>query len=338
LIEAGLIKKDMPDNELSTEIPKASMGVQLGACLGAVLFLLLALMVALLQESYGISIFVLVLTACATVACGWAARGVTARLHKLSRHLADGSREVSLVATQISAASQSLAEGSAGQVTSLEKTSNFGLALKTVTHNSANHSKEATILMALAGEQVTEANHTLEEMVASMQAIGGASEKIAHIIKIIDEIAFQTNILALNAAVEAARAGETGMGFAVVADEVRNLAGRCAQAAKDTGDLIAESLHATREGQAKLDHMSKAIEGITASTVAVKRLVDDVGRSSKEQAQGVENITTALAEVARITQRTAASASLSASASSRISTQSEAMDQFARQLVDLVGT
>src|SRR6202011_3561146 len=101
------------------------------------------------------------------------------------------------------------------------------------------------------------------DMTTSMREIGASSGKISKIIKVIDEIAFQTNILALNAAVEAARAGEAGMGFAVVADEVRNLAQRCAQAAKDTAVLIEESITKSNDGKTKVDQVAMAIRAIT---------------------------------------------------------------------------
>src|SRR5439155_10694337 len=105
--------------------------------------------------------------------------------------------------------------------------------------------------------------HTLDSMVEKMKEIDGSSQKIARIIKVIDEIAFQTNILALNAAVEAARAGEAGLGFAVVADEVRNLAQRCAQAARDTASLIEESVVRSNDGKVKLDQVAEGIRAIT---------------------------------------------------------------------------
>lgn len=265
------------------------------------------------------------------------ARSITRRLRGVTQQLASCAAGVSDASGQISSASQALAEGATRQAASLEETSASSQELASMTQSNAKNSQDATQLMARADTKVTEANHTLEQTVSSMGAIAQASEKIARIIKIIDEIAFQTNILALNAAVEAARAGEAGMGFAVVADEVRNLAGRCAQAARDTADLIAESIQTTREGKSKLDHMAEAIRGITDSTVEVKRLVDEVSVSSVEQARGIDLIAKALGDVERITQQAAASAQQSASASSAMTEQSEAMDAVTQQLVEMVG-
>ena len=122
-------------------------------------------------------------------------------------------------------------------------------------------------------------------MVSAMDGINASSQKISKIIKVIDEIAFQTNILALNAAVEAARAGEAGMGFAVVADEVRNLAQRCAQAAKDTADLIEESIQRSDGGRVKVDQVAVAIRAITAESAKIKVLVDEINLGSVEQSQ-----------------------------------------------------
>src|SRR5579862_6160682 len=130
-------------------------------------------------------------------------------------------------------------------------------------------------------------------MVVAMGEINTQSGKISKIIKVIDENAFQTNILTLNAAVEAARAGEAGMGFAVVADEVRNLAQRCAQAAKDTAELIEESIAKSNGGQATVDQVATAIRSITVESAKVKTLVDEVNLGSQEQARGIEQISKA---------------------------------------------
>ena len=123
-----------------------------------------------------------------------------------------------------------------------------------------------------------------------MTAIKESSNKVAKIIKTIDEIAFQTNILALNAAVEAARAGEAGMGFAVVADEVRNLAQRSAQAAKDTAGLIEESIARSQEGAGKVEQVATAIGAITDSVAQVKGIVDEVREASQQQTQGIDQV------------------------------------------------
>ncbi len=294
---------------------------------------------AVSKESSGRMVTLGLLALCVAVGVGlvFVARGITERLRAVTREIAGCAHGVSEASGQISAASRALAEGASRQAGSLEETSASSQEMSSMTQSNANNSKDATKLMAKTDTQVIEANRQLKEMVSSMQDIGAASDKIAKIIKIIDEIAFQTNILALNAAVEAARAGEAGLGFAVVADEVRNLAGRCSQAAQDTSKLIAESIDTTREGKAKLEHMSQAIRGITESTVQVKRLVDEVSVSSGEQARGIEHIAKALTEIEGVTQQAAASAQQSAAASASMSAQSVAMDKVSRQLVAMVG-
>ena len=191
--------------------------------------------------------------------------------------------------------------------------------------------------MAEVDQRVAEGNRTLAEMVESMEEITGSSEKISKIIKVIDEIAFQTNILALNAAVEAARAGEAGMGFAVVADEVRNLAQRSAQAAKDTAALIEESIAKSNEGSRRLEQVAQVIRAITESAAQVKTLVDEVNLGSQEQARGIEEISKSIAEMDSVTQANAASAEQSASASEEMSAQAEALQNIAKDLRTLVG-
>ena len=183
---------------------------------------------------------------------------------------------------------------------------------------------------------VGEANGTLGHG-DSMQEINSSSDKISKIIKVIDEIAFQTNILALNAAVEAARAGEAGMGFAVVADEVRNLAQRSAQAARDTAGLIEESIAKSNDGKTKLDLVATAVHSIIASADKVKVLVDEVNVGSQEQARGIEQVSRAIQQMEKITQTNAASAEESASASEELSAQSEALKAIAGRLNHMVG-
>jgi len=171
----------------------------------------------------------------------------------------------------------------------------------------------------------------------AMLAINSSSDNIAKIIKVIDEVAFQTNILALNAAVEAARAGEAGMGFAVVADEVRNLAQRSASAAKEIGGLIEEAVQKSKAGRLKVDEVSKAMEANVAIAARIGREIDEVSVASQQQTRGLEQITTAIAQIEQVTHTTAANAEESAAAAEQLNAQSEALRSIAEHLNAMVG-
>lgn len=164
-----------------------------------------------------------------------------------------------------------------------------------------------------------------------------AIHRIQKISKVIDEIAFQTNILALNAAVEAARAGEAGMGFAVVADEVRNLAQRCAQAAQETAGLIEASIAKSNDGRAKLDQVTKAVRSIAESSTNVKTLVDEVKLGSNEQARGVDQVSKAILQMEKLVQATAAQAEESAASGAELASQSEGLKGIVARLDSMVG-
>ena len=196
------------------------------------------LSIALIALSLVIGGFVLVLV-----------RNVSATLRRLASDMAEGAEQVASAASQVSSSSQSLAQGSSEQAASLEETSASSEEISSMARKNTENSKVAAALVTQSGQKFAQANHSLDQMVVAMSEINTQSDKISKIIKVIDEIAFQTNILALNAAVEAARAGEAGMGFAVVADEVRNLAQRCAQAARDTATLIEESIAKSNDGK-----------------------------------------------------------------------------------------
>ena len=202
--------------------------------------------------------------------------------------------------------------------------------------NTAN-SRTMANLVGQSQEMFNHTNRQLEEMVLSMGEIDQSSGKISKIIKVIDEIAFQTNILALNAAVEAARAGEAGMGFAVVADEVRNLAQRSAQAAKDTALLIEDSISKSNGGKVKMDQVATAIREITKDSGTIQILVDEVTQGSEEQTCGLEQIARAIGQMEQVTQTAAASAEESAAASEELNAQSETLKDVVAQLNSIVG-
>ncbi len=264
-------------------------------------------------------------------------RRISGGLQQLTVSLADSSTKVTTLCSHVSKAGESLARGSSAQAASLEETSASAEEISSMTRRNAENSSAAAQVMGAVDHSVKEGNRTIEEMMESMGEINESSNKISKIIKVIDEIAFQTNILALNAAVEAARAGEAGMGFAVVADEVRNLAQRSAQAAKDTADLIEESIAKSNEGSAKLQQVTEVIRAITEGSSQVRELVDNVNVGSQEQARGIEQISNAVSQMEQVTQNTASNADQTATSSRELAAQAEALNEIVLELRGLVG-
>lgn len=276
-----------------------------------------------------------------SLAIGWVillvVRHINTSLRTAISNLSEGAGQVASAASQISSSSQSLAQGASEQAASLEETSSSSEEVNSMARKNAENSNAANTLVVQSQQKFEETQHSLESMVTAMSDIKGSSDKVSKIIKVIDEIAFQTNILALNAAVEAARAGEAGMGFAVVADEVRNLAQRCAQAAKDTAALIEESITKSNDGQAKVDQVAVAIHTITEHSAGVKTLVDEVSLGSQEQTRGIEQIAKALTQMEQVTQQSAANAEESAAAAEELTAQASALMEIVHQLSGMVG-
>jgi len=257
-------------------------------------------------------------------------------LREISESVAVGAQQVSQAAAQVSTSSQSLAQGSSESAASLEETSASVEEIQSMARRNTENAQNATDIVAHSEEKFRETNQALDEMVVAMGEITGSSQKISKIIKVIDEIAFQTNILALNAAVEAARAGEAGMGFAVVADEVRNLAQRCAQAAKDTSGLIEESIAKSDGGKSKVDRVAAALRGVTKEATQIKTLVDEVSVGSREQASGLAQISKAVMQMEQSGQSIAATAEESAAAAEELNAQSATLMDVGQQLRTLV--
>jgi methyl-accepting chemotaxis protein len=246
-------------------------------------------------------------------------------LRNIIIELAEASAQIVSAAGQVASSSQSLAQGASEQAATIEETSSASVEINSMARRNTESSHAAAEAVTRSQEGFEKTNHSLAEMVSAMEGINTSSQKISKIIKVIDEIAFQTNILALNAAVEAARAGEAGMGFAVVADEVRNLAQRCAQAAKDTADLIEDSIQRSDGGRVKVDHVAMSIYAITAEASKVKVLVEEINLGSVEQTSGIEQIGRAITQMEQVTQSSAANAEESAAAAEQLNAQAEAL-------------
>jgi methyl-accepting chemotaxis protein len=244
--------------------------------------------------------------------------------------------QVAAASSQLAASAQQLSQGSSQQASAIEETlAIFEETAAMLQQNNAN-TLQAAQLSEQAQDSAGKGSTEMQEMIGSMAEIKKSSDQISKIIKIIDDIAFQTNILALNAAIEAARAGEAGLGFAVVADEVRDLAQKSAQAARDTTNIIEVNIGLSGKGAAVPERARGALTEITVQSKKVNELLAEISAASQEQAQGIEQINLSLAQVAVVTQQNAANAEESAAAAEELSAQADSMKKLMYDLTELV--
>ena len=263
-------------------------------------------------------------------------RAITKPINRIIAGLDEGADQVNDAAAQVSTASQQLAEGASEQASSLEETSSALEEMAAMTRTNAENAKQANELSEQAKTAAQDGDKTMGRLNVSMTGINESSNQISKIIKVIEEIAFQTNLLALNAAVEAARAGEHGKGFAVVAEEVRNLAQRAAQASREITGLIEDSVSKAREGTSVAGEVGQALATIVADVGKVADLVNGITRASQEQAQGVEQVNTAVSQMDKVTQQNAAGAEESASAAEEMAAQAQAVKGMVAELATVI--
>ncbi len=250
---------------------------------------------------------------------------ISSQFNIVLSEIAVAADQVEQGAEQVAISSQSLSQGASEQASSVEEISATITQVGAQTDENAVNATKANEMTTHAQEDAQMGTVQMKAMLDAMDEIKNSSKNIANIIKVIDEIAFQTNILALNAAVEAARAGEHGKGFAVVAEEVRNLAARSAKAAQETTDMIANSIDKVEEGSNMANETAVAFEKIVEGISSTKEVVGLIAEASTEQASAISQIDEGINQISEVTQTNSATAEESAAASQQMEGQAQTL-------------
>lgn len=263
-------------------------------------------------------------------------KSVSSSIDGIAHNLSITASNVTEASKKLTHTSNQLADGTTKQASSIQETSSTLEESASMLHQTTQNTKQAAILAKHAKDAASKGNVEMHKMLGSMDELKKSSAEISKIIKVIDEIAFQTNILSLNAAVEAARAGDAGKGFAVVAEEVRNLAQRSAQAAKDTAAIIESNINLSEQGLKISEQVNGSLLEINNEANKVSELLDEISTASQEQEIGINQINKAISQMEYVVQANASTAQESSSSAELLSSYSDNMKDIINSLVGLV--
>jgi len=262
---------------------------------------------------------------------GYAIDSMLKRLKEMFVDISDSTSQVSSTSMQIANGAQALAQSSTEQSASIQELSSSIAEIAEKTKENASKAEKAARLAETIRGSANKGSNQMDELIGAVKDISQASSNIITIIKVIDNIAFQTNILALNAAVEAARAGHHGKGFAVVAEEVRNLAAKSAEAARETSDMIKDSIEKASLGSKIADETAGSLTEIVSGINENNQLVTEIAQASEGQAYGIEQLNNGIYNVAQTISQNSATAQESAAASEEMSSQASFLSNLISQ-------
>ncbi len=284
------------------------------------------------------SLMISLCTVTSLIFSGWLIiRSANRILRNIIKDLRLGAEQIRNISSQISESSRSLADRSSEQATSVEETFSSLEEISSMTRQNADNARQIDNLMKTFRQAVEKANRFMNDLTNSMTDISEAGQETSKIIKVSDEIAFQTNMLALNAAVEAVRAGEYGAGFAIVSGEVRNLAVRAKKASENTSYLIEKILNQVNGGKSLVIRTDDAFSEVSVSSVNIDKLIGEIASALNDQTRYIDNISKAIAEVNQITQQNTAYTQESVSFSETMNIQAENMNHLVSMLGNMVG-